>query len=173
MVAVQGSTSLTPHLSTQDWQWRDYSIRYTIQGEGDLPLLLLHGFGASLGHWQKNISVLAAAGYRVYALDLLGFGGSAKPPLDYTVELWVELIQDFWAAQIQKPMVLVGNSIGGLLSLMVLAQTPELAIGGVLINCAGGLNHRPDELNFPLRLMMGAFTQVVRSPWLGPFMFDR
>jgi len=47
------------------------------------PLVLIHGFGAAIGHWRKNI-VLAAGGYQVFALDLLGFGGSDKPPLDYT-----------------------------------------------------------------------------------------
>ena len=62
-------------------------IRYTVAGEGQ-PLLLIHGFGASIGHWKKNIPVLAEAGYRVFALDLLGFGASDKAPLDYTLELW-------------------------------------------------------------------------------------
>jgi len=39
---------------------------------------------AAIGHWRKNIPVLAAGGYQVFALDLLGFGGSDKPALDYT-----------------------------------------------------------------------------------------
>ena len=137
------------------------------------PLVLIHGFGAAIGHWRKNIPVLAAAGYRVFALDLLGFGGSDKPPLDYTLELWQQLLQDFWAAHVQEPAVFIGNSIGALLSLMVVANHPEIAAGGVLINCAGGLSHRPHELNPPLRLVMGAFNGLVRSRLTGSFLFNR
>ncbi|NES80049.1 MAG: alpha/beta fold hydrolase [Moorea sp. SIO2B7] len=137
------------------------------------PLLLIHGFGASIGHWRKNIPVLAENGYRVFAIDLLGFGGSDKPALDYTVELWREQIKDFWEAQINEPTVFVGNSIGGLVSLMLITKFPEIAAGGVLINCAGGLNHRPDELNLPLRLVMGAFTKLVSAPVTGKFIFNR
>ena len=40
---------------------------------------MIHGFGASVGHFRKNIPVLAGEGYRVYAIDLLGFGASDKP----------------------------------------------------------------------------------------------
>lgn len=154
------------------WTWNDYKIQYTVLGEGR-PLLLVHGFGASIGHWRKNIPVLAAAGYRVFALDLLGFGGSAKPALDYSLDLWEALIKDFWAAHIQTPTVFVGNSIGGLLCLMVLAHHSEISAGAVLLNCAGGMNHRPDELVLPLRLVMAGFTNLVRSPRLGPFVFNR
>lgn len=154
------------------WDWQDYKIQYTVMGEG-CPLVLVHGFGASIGHWRKNIPVLAAAGYRVFAIDLLGFGGSDKPPLNYTMELWQELLKDFSAAHIQEPAVFVGNSIGGLLSLMVLANHPEIAAGGILINCAGGLSHRPHELNPPLRLVMGAFNKLVRSKITGRLVFNR
>lgn len=161
----------TAALTANTWMWQGNAIRYTVMGEGK-PLLLLHGFGASLGHWRKNIPSLAAAGYRAYAIDLLGFGGSDKPASDYTVELWAQQIRDFWEAQIQEPTVFVGNSIGGLLSLLVMAEYPEIAAGGVLINCAGGLNHRPDELNLPLRLVMGAFTKLVSSQLAGKFIFD-
>lgn len=166
--------SLTPLpiLEPMDWHWQDYPIRYTVQGQGK-PLVLIHGFGASIGHWQKNIPVLAAQGYRVFAIDLLGFGGSAKPPLNYSLDLWQEQLQDFWQAHIQEPAVFVGNSIGGLISLMMLANCPEIAAGGVLLNCAGGLNHRPDELNLPLRLVMGGFTKLVSSPLVGEFIFNR
>ena len=154
------------------WDWKGYKIGYTVMGTGQ-PLVLIHGFGASIGHWRKNIPVLAAAGYQVFAIDLLGFGSSDKPPLNYTMEVWEELVKDFWAAHIQQRAVFVGNSIGGLLSLMVIANHPEIAAGGVLINCAGGLSHRPNELNPPLRLVMGAFNRLLRSKITGKVLFNR
>ncbi|MGF1496149.1 MAG: alpha/beta fold hydrolase [Elainellaceae cyanobacterium] len=166
------SLTATPAYEKSTWQWRGYSICYTASGEGP-PLVLIHGFGASIDHWRKNIPVLAAAGYRVYALDLLGFGGSDKPVQDYTMELWVELLHDFWKAHVQTPAVFIGNSIGGLMALMVLAQHPAIARAGVLLNPAGGLNHRPEELNLPLRLVMGTFSKVISAPVIGQFLFDR
>ncbi len=153
------------------WIWQGHQIQYTLMGTGK-PLVLIHGFGASLGHWRKNIPVLAQAGYRVFALDLLGFGGSDKPALDYTLELWQQQLKDFWDAHIQEPTIFIGNSIGALLSLMVVTNYPEIAAGGVLINCAGGLNHRPSELNPPLRVIMGAFTKLVSSKVVGPLLFN-
>ena len=172
MTSTAQPPTATQPLEKLDWNWRGYRIRYTVQGKGQ-PLMLLHGFGASIGHWRQNIPVLAAAGYRVFAIDLLGFGGSDKPAIDYSIELWQELLKDFWTDQIQQPTVYIGNSVGGLLSLMMLANHPETAAGGVLLNPAGGLNHRPGELNPPLRMVMGAFNYVVRSPRLGGFMFNR
>ncbi|MBF2036395.1 MAG: alpha/beta fold hydrolase [Leptolyngbyaceae cyanobacterium T60_A2020_046] len=159
-------------LETREWQWQGHTICYTIQGSG-LPLVLIHGFGASLGHWRKNIPALAEAGYEVHALDLLGFGNSDKPALDYCVEVWEALLQDYWRSHIQRPAVFIGNSIGGLLTLMMLANSPDMAAAGVLLNCAGGLNHRPEELSPPLRVVMGAFTKLVSSDWAGPFVFNQ
>ncbi|AFY37012.1 alpha/beta hydrolase fold protein [[Leptolyngbya] sp. PCC 7376] len=161
------STALMP----LDWSWRDQKICYTVQGEGQ-PLLLIHGFGASIGHWKHNIPALAEHGYQIFAIDLLGFGGSAKPAWDYSLELWQELLHDFWQDKIQRPTIFVGNSIGGLLSLAMLANYPDLCAGGVLINCAGGLNHRPDELALPLRLVMSAFAKLVSSPLTGKLIFN-
>ncbi|ALF51826.1 alpha/beta hydrolase [Nostoc piscinale CENA21] len=154
------------------WTWQGHKIQYTVMGTGK-PLVLVHGFGASIGHWRKNIPVLAEAGYKVYAVDLLGFGGSDKPPLNYCVEIWVELLKDFWTAHIQEPAVFIGNSIGALISLIVLTKHPEISAAGVLINSAGGLSHRPHELNPPLRIVMATFNRVVRSPLTGKFVFNR
>jgi non-heme chloroperoxidase len=109
----------------------------------------------------------------VFAIDLLGFGGSAKPAIDYSVDVWVELLKDFWQEHIQQPAVFIGNSIGALISLIVLAKYPEITAGGVLINSAGGLSHRPHELNPPLRIVMSTFNRVVRSPLTGKFVFNR
>ncbi len=153
------------------WTWQGHSICHSIQGKGQ-PLVLVHGFGASIGHWRKNIPVLAAAGYKVHAVDLLGFGASDKPPLEYTLELWETLLQDYWREHIGRPAVFVGNSIGGLMTLMMLAHAPEMAQAGILLNCAGGLNHRPEELNLPLRIVMGTFSKVVNSDLIGPLVFN-
>lgn len=161
-----------PALEPLTWTWRDRQIQYVAVGEGR-PLVLVHGFGASIGHWRKNIPALAAAGYRVFAIDLLGFGGSDKPAIDYNLELWQALLEDFWQDRIGEPTVFVGNSIGALLCLMVAARRPDIVAGGVLLNCAGGLNHRPDELNLPLRVVMGTFARLVNSQLLGSFLFNR
>jgi pimeloyl-ACP methyl ester carboxylesterase len=171
MTSQQISTDSLNSFEKLNWIWQRHKIQYTVMGVGQ-PLLLIHGFGASIGHWRKNISALAQGGYRVYAIDLLGFGGSDKAPLNYTIDLWTQQIRDFWQEKISQPMVVIGNSIGGLLGLSVMAEYPEIVSGGVLINCAGGLNHRPDELNFPLRLIMGAFTTLVSSPVTGKFIFN-
>lgn len=166
------STQQSPTFEKQVWIWRDYKIQYTVMGVGQ-PLVLIHGFGASIGHWRKNIPVLADAGYRVFAVDLLGFGGSDKAAINYSMEVWTELLKDFWNAHIQEPTVLIGNSIGALLSLMVLTKYPEIATGGVLINSAGGLSHRPHELNPVLRVVMGTFNKLVANPITGKFVFNR
>lgn len=162
----------TKLLETKNWDWQGHQTTYTVVGTGK-PLLLIHGFGACFGHWKKNIPVLAQGGYQVFALDLLGFGGSDKPNLDYSLEIWQTQIKDFWQEHIQRPTVFVGNSIGGLITLMLMGDYPEITAGGVVINCAGGLNHRPDELNLPLRMVMGGFTYLVSSPFLGKFVFNQ
>lgn len=170
-------TATTQHSSTQNpfekqfWTWKDYKIQYTVMGSGQ-PLVLVHGFGASIGHWRKNIPVLADAGYQVFVLDLLGFGGSEKAAIDYSVEVWVELLKDFWHQHIQEKAVFIGNSIGALLSLAVAAEHSEITEATVLINSAGGLSHRPHELNLPLRFVMGAFNKLVSHPITGKLVFN-
>ncbi len=154
------------------WDWRGYDIKYVVHGDGP-PIVLLHGFGASIGHWRKNIPELAAAGHRVYALDLLGFGDSDKPDLSYSLEFWVKLLYDFWKAHIKEPAVFVGNSIGALMALMTLVTYPKTASGGVLLNCAGSLNHRPEDLPGGLSIVMGAFAKLVNSRLTGPLLFNQ
>jgi pimeloyl-ACP methyl ester carboxylesterase len=172
IAAEQAPSPRAPLSQGQDWVWQGHRIRYVCVGVGE-PMLLLHGFGASIGHWQKNIAAFAAAGYQVYALDLLGFGASDKPSIAYTMELWQSLVYDFWQDLIQRPTVIIGNSIGGLLTLMLLANHPPIATHGILLNPAGGLNHRPDELNPLLGGILATFAKLANSDWLGPWLFDR
>ena len=78
----------------RQWIWRGWPIRYTFlpcetsqDPQTKPPLILIHGFGAAVEHWRHNIPILGQY-YRVYALDLLGFGQSSKAATDYTAYLW-------------------------------------------------------------------------------------
>ena len=76
---------------------------------------------ANLGHYRRTIPALAAAGHTVYAVDLLGFGASDKPgsQFDFSISAWAEQVVEFAQEVVGAPVVLVGNSIGSLISLQV------------------------------------------------------
>jgi pimeloyl-ACP methyl ester carboxylesterase len=122
----------------RDWVWRGWQTRYTYirpaqNYQKTTPLILLHGFGASIGHWRHNLEVLGES-HTVYALDMLGFGASEKAPVNYSIGLWVEQVYDFWRAFIRQPVVLVGNSNGSLISLAAAAAHPDMVQGIVMMS---------------------------------------
>ncbi|BAY64435.1 alpha/beta hydrolase fold protein [Calothrix brevissima NIES-22] len=122
----------------RDWIWRGWQTRYTYirsaqNQQKTVPLILLHGFGASIGHWRHNLEVLAEH-HTVYALDMLGFGASEKAAANYSVELWVEQVYDFWKAFIRQPVILIGNSNGSLISLTAAATHPDMVQGIVMMS---------------------------------------
>jgi pimeloyl-ACP methyl ester carboxylesterase len=136
---MTSTPTVTTSILGQYWQWRDRQIYYVRAGESHVqrpPLLLVHGFGASTDHWRKNIEGLSQT-FQVYAIDLLGFGRSEKPALQYSGDLWRDQLHDFIAEVIGRPAVLAGNSLGGYASLCVAAQHPESAAGVILLNSAG------------------------------------
>jgi len=155
-------------LHGKTWTWQGYDIHYVQAGEprGDRPpLLLVHGFGASTDHWRKNIAELQHD-FEVWAIDLLGFGRSAKPDIAYTGDLWRDQLHTFITAVIGQPVVLAGNSLGGYAALCVAAQCPEAAAGLVLLNCAGPFTEAtPTPPPNPLQQAMG---KGVRSLLLQP-----
>ena len=106
-----------------------------VQGEG-LPLVLIHGFGASVFHWRYNIPELAKK-YKVYALDLLGFGWSDKALIEYDAMVWTDQVTDFIKEVVKEPTVVVGNSLGGFTALSVAVGLPEKVTGVALLNSAG------------------------------------
>eukprot|EP00775_Hariotina_reticulata_P013508 gene13508-13633_t len=132
--------SAKPH---HKWEWKGNTIHYVTAGCGK-PVLLVHGFGASSGHYRKTIPYLAQQGFKVYAIDLVGFGASDKPVVQYTIELWADLLVDFMAEFMAGvPTVIVGNSIGSLSCLAAAASAPAGQLEGlVLLNSAGAMNNK-------------------------------
>lgn len=102
----------------REWQWRGHRCHWRHLGEASQPpLLLLHGFGTGCGHWRRNAAPLAAAGWSVYGLDLLGFGSSSQPSLHLDNRLWARQVHSFLEEVVGQPAVLVGHSLGGLVAL--------------------------------------------------------
>src|SRR5260370_8688800 len=87
-------------------------------GEGK-PLLCIHGFGASLYSWRNFIGPLSKDN-QLILIDLKGCGKSPKPNDEkYSTLDHAELIQQFILKHDLKNLTLVGNSLGGGLSLLV------------------------------------------------------
>jgi pimeloyl-ACP methyl ester carboxylesterase len=142
------AATVSPTISVpgQYWQWQGHNIYYVKAGENSQrpPLLLVHGFGASSDHWRKNISELSTD-FEVYAIDLLGYGRSAKPKVEYSGNLWRDQLNDFINQVIGRKAVLAGNSLGGYASLCLAAQRPNAAAGLVLLNSAGPFSENDDS----------------------------
>lgn len=128
------------------------------------PLILLHGFGAAIEHWRHNIPILSQ-NHRVYAVDLLGFGGSRKVQVPYTVNLWVEQIHDFWQTVINRPVVLVGNSIGSLVSMALGGKYPEMVAGLVMLSLPDVSRRREMIADWLLNIVT-PIENFFTSPWL-------
>jgi len=163
---------------TQIWQWRGYPITYQTQGEQGPPVILVHGFGASLGHWRKNMPELAKTN-RVYAIDLLGFGGSAKPAptqeLGYTFETWSQQLTDFCREVVGEPAFLIGNSIGCIAVMQTAVDNPEWVRAIAMINCSLRLLHdrRRDTQPFYKRIGAPILQKVLQTSWIGKAFFSQ
>jgi len=159
-----------------EWSFRGHRVNYTVSGAGP-PVLLVHGFGASVGHWRRNIPALEAAGYTVYAVDLLGFGASAKPLQQYSMEGWRDQLLAFLAEVVGEPAVIVGNSIGSLACVMTAAAAPEGALRGVvLVNCAGGMNNKAVSDDWRIKVAMPVFKAIdflLNRPRIAKYLFDK
>ena len=160
-------------------------------GDADAPLavLLIHGFGANTKHWRFNQPVLAEAA-PTYAIDLLGFGRSDQPKarlkdepeqpgdVHYGFDLWGQQVADFCRQVIGKPVLLVGNSIGGVVALraaQLLEETtgPSPCRGVVLIDCAQRLMDDKQLASQPawMTWVRPLLKTMVRQRWLSTALF--
>jgi haloalkane dehalogenase len=124
--------------------------------------MLLHGFGASIGHWQHNLEFLAAH-HTVYGLDLIGWGGSRKPNIRYDIDLWVEQVHDFWRTFIDRPIILVGNSIGSLVALVAAARYPEMAASLVMVSLPD-LSAEQEMIPKPIQPLVNGIKRAILNP---------
>ena len=88
------------------------NIRYLESGSSKNTLVLIHGLGASAERWDQVIP-LFSKDFHVVVPDLIGFGYSDKPLVDYTPEFFSEFLDKFFnQLEIKRPNV-IGSSLGG------------------------------------------------------------
>lgn len=99
-------------------------VHYEVLGRGR-PLIFLHGW---VGSWRYWIPVMQAAsvGYRAYALDLWGFGDTAKVPENYTLNKQIQLIDGFLYEMGIGRVALVGHGLGAVVATLYALRNPDI-----------------------------------------------
>jgi pimeloyl-ACP methyl ester carboxylesterase len=104
---------------------------------GHLPVLLLHGWGVDINLVWPLAVRLAPLGYRVYALDLPGFGQSAPPPVAWDAHDYARMVLAYLDYHDLARVNLFGHSFGGRLGLLLGAEHGDRIARMVLANSAG------------------------------------
>ncbi|MEW6636601.1 MAG: acetoin dehydrogenase dihydrolipoyllysine-residue acetyltransferase subunit [Actinomycetota bacterium] len=112
------------------------SIQYLAMGEGDPPLVLIHGFGGDINIWVFNQEALSAD-RAVYALDLPGHGGSSKDVGEGDLGSFASVVEGFLDALGIERAHLAGHSLGGAVAGAFALAHPERVASLVLIASAG------------------------------------
>jgi len=148
------------------------SIHYFDMGSGPV-VVLLHGLGARKEDWLPVFEPMAQK-YRLLVPDQIGFGKSDKPLLDYSVQTYVDFLNEFLRQLKVEKASLVGESLGGWIAALYVAE-----IGGsahlipvdrlVLVDAAGLKQDQPiPDLNpSSLAAMRGVMEAVFYdTSWL-------
>ena len=120
---------------SKNWFFNDIKVHFRVTGEeSNTPIVLIHGFGASSDHWRNNAEIFASEGFRIYAIDLIGFGKSEqdlKGKIKYLDnQIWANQLASFLDEVVdvkrKGKVILIGNSLGALTAITTLSQRPEL-----------------------------------------------
>lgn len=123
-----------------------HKIRYLESGISKDTLVLVHGLGASAERWDKVIPTFAK-NYRVIVPDLIGFGYSDKPLVDYTPEFFSEFLEKFLTVSgIERPCV-IGSSLGGQITAQYASENPTNIEKLILVSPAGVMKQSTPALD--------------------------
>ncbi|NBV88309.1 MAG: alpha/beta fold hydrolase, partial [Betaproteobacteria bacterium] len=119
-------------------------VHYYDRGAG-MPVVFLHGAGPGAGAWanfSQNFAAFEQAGVRCIGLDMPGFGHSDKPEsLQYNDDTFDRTLIQFFDAIGLDRAILLGNSLGGAISLRFVLDHPERVLGLILM-APGGVEER-------------------------------
>lgn len=113
------------------------AVNYVSLGSGERAVVFVHGLGGSWQNWLENVPATAAAGYRVIALDLPGFGRSEMPVEPITITSLARSVDDLCDALGLSSVAVVGNSMGGFAAAEMAIRHPDRVERLVLVDAAG------------------------------------
>lgn len=130
-----------------------YSIRYldydtadTANSKNSRVVVLLHGIGASAERWIYVLPTLSKR-YRVIAPDIIGFGYSDKPTVEYTMDFFVRFFEDFLYKLDIERLSIIGSSFGGHLATEFAIRNPKKIEKLVLASPAGTIRSSTSTLD--------------------------
>jgi len=124
----------------------DNKIRYLESGNSDKHLVLIHGLGASAERWNNVIPIFEKY-FHVVVPDLIGFGYSDKPLVDYTPEFFSDFLKEFLdALKIDSPY-LIGSSLGGQITAEFASKYPANVSNLILVSPAGVMKQSTPALD--------------------------
>ena len=147
--ALERASMRAAGIHSEYTQLGPYRVHYLVAGEGR-PLVLVHGLGGRAEEWAPLMNGLAKQHFRVYALDLLGYGRSDRPDVDYTIETEVRIVQQFLDSQKLEQPDLGGWSMGGWIVLQLAVEHPGRVRRLMVFDAAGVKFTGPADLS-PLR----------------------
>ncbi|HEY9701849.1 MAG TPA: alpha/beta hydrolase [Allocoleopsis sp.] len=113
---------------------------FICQGDGNIPILLIHGFDSSILEFRRILPLLALK-HQTFAVDLLGFGFTERlPKLNINPENIKTHLYAFWQSLINQPIILIGVSMGGAVAIDFTLTYPEIVHKLILIDSAGLTN---------------------------------
>ncbi|MBC8589491.1 alpha/beta fold hydrolase [Paratissierella segnis] len=111
------------------------ALNYIVEGEGS-PAVILHGWGCHIETVMSIVNILKER-YKVYCIDLPGFGKSDKPKDVLGSFDYARIVKKFLESMDVKKAVFIGHSFGGKLSIIFGSKYPECVEKIVLIDSAG------------------------------------
>ena len=121
-------------------------VHYEVLGRGR-PVILLHGWLGSWALWRDTMEVLSKE-FRTYSLDFFGFGESLDRSANFSVENFVQLVNQFMERLGIPKAPIVGHSMGGTVALAVALKYPKKTVKTIVI----GAPIDGESLNFFLKL---------------------
>lgn len=157
----------------REWWWSGFRVAYyetgpTGEGGSAEPLVLVHSIHAAASAWEmRELFTRLGTERRVVALDLLGFGASERPDIDYDADLYQDLLRDFVREVVGEPAHVLASSVSASHALQAAAADASLFRSLVLVNPTGLLTQAtgPDGRG---RLLQNLF----RLPFVGEALYN-
>lgn len=109
-----------------------YKMHYLIYGKGP-AVVFIHGFGTDSYSWRNNIDALSKY-FKLYVLDLIGFGDSDKPEINYCLSFFTRQIYQFLQLLKISKIILVGASWGGAVAFSFTIEFPKMVDKLIIID---------------------------------------